>query len=399
MPRLVQGPDGVMHQFPDQATDQQISAALKAIPQANAGRLPKARTWADVAADALPMIGGALGSVAGGAGGTVAGMGVGAVPGAMIGAASGSAIGESARQLLNRARGAEAPQSATAAAQDLAMAVGENAAAEGAGQVLGAGMKAAAPWLMAKVLKPSLSVLEEYKTTAPRMAKLLLDEGVNVTEGGLAKLKGLLHANTAKIDAAVAAAPGVIPKKEVAAELANTAARVAKQTNPTEGLKAIGDTAEEFLNHPVYTGDLTVPEAHAMKKATYQKLGNAYGEMKSASVEAEKALARGLKNAVADRTPGLAAMNAREAELMGAGEAVARRVATNTNADPVGILWASHDPAMFIAGLIQKQPVVRSMLANGMWANASRVAKVAPNVLRSAIYAIAEGVTPSEDEK
>lgn len=48
MPRRVKGPDGRIHQFPDNATDQQISVALKAIPEANkptpASKVP---TWSD----------------------------------------------------------------------------------------------------------------------------------------------------------------------------------------------------------------------------------------------------------------------------------------------------------------------------------------------------------------
>lgn len=47
MPKIVKGPDGKIHSFPDQATDQQISVALKAIPEANAKTMPGAPTWAE----------------------------------------------------------------------------------------------------------------------------------------------------------------------------------------------------------------------------------------------------------------------------------------------------------------------------------------------------------------
>jgi hypothetical protein len=47
MPRHVKGPDGVIHSFPDQATDQQISVALKAIPSVNVPKASKAPTWSD----------------------------------------------------------------------------------------------------------------------------------------------------------------------------------------------------------------------------------------------------------------------------------------------------------------------------------------------------------------
>lgn len=47
MPRRVRGPDGKLHQFPDDATDAQISRALGAVPEANKAHAPKAKTWAD----------------------------------------------------------------------------------------------------------------------------------------------------------------------------------------------------------------------------------------------------------------------------------------------------------------------------------------------------------------
>src|SRR5262245_5548658 len=47
MPRIVKGPDGKVHSFPDEATDAMISAALGAVPEANKASAPKAQTWSD----------------------------------------------------------------------------------------------------------------------------------------------------------------------------------------------------------------------------------------------------------------------------------------------------------------------------------------------------------------
>lgn len=45
--------NGVEHHFPSDATDAQISAALKAIPASNAPMAPKARTWTDLGGTTL----------------------------------------------------------------------------------------------------------------------------------------------------------------------------------------------------------------------------------------------------------------------------------------------------------------------------------------------------------
>lgn len=118
MPRVVVI-DGKRQSFPDDATDQEISAALGAIPAANAEHAPKARTWTDTAVDALPAALGTAGAVLGGMGGAAFGMGFGGVPGAAGGATLGTGAGEAAKQLINRLRGADAPATRTDAAMEI----------------------------------------------------------------------------------------------------------------------------------------------------------------------------------------------------------------------------------------------------------------------------------------
>lgn len=132
--------DGKVQEFPPDATDAEISAALGAIPSANAPRAPKAKTWTDIAVSALPAIAGTAGAMIGGAGGTVLGMGVGGIPGAAGGAALGTAGGEALKQLVNRARGAGGPSTMGEAASDIAVPALEAGAATaalgGAGKLL-----------------------------------------------------------------------------------------------------------------------------------------------------------------------------------------------------------------------------------------------------------------------
>lgn len=83
-------------------------------PMKDAGKAP---SWTDRAVGALPALGATAGGVIGGIGGTVAGMGIGGIPGAAGGAGLGGAAGEAAKQLINRARGAEAPNTSAEAAR------------------------------------------------------------------------------------------------------------------------------------------------------------------------------------------------------------------------------------------------------------------------------------------
>ena len=336
------------------------------------------------AISALPYVGGAVGGALGAVGG---------VPGAMGGAALVGAGGEAIKQLANRAIGEEAPATAGDAATAIAKQSALQGSSEGVGAAVGAGMKAAAPWLMQKALKPTASVLNEYRTTAPKLVQTLLDEGVSVTQAGVDKLQRLFDATNNDIKAAIAGSAGTIDKKTVAARAALTANQVSRQVNPAADLQSVGDTVQEFINHPVFKGDLTIPEAQAMKQGTYQQVGKKYGEVSSASIETQKALARGLKEEIAAEVPGIGALNERDSDLMAALDATGRRVALSGNKDPVGFAWVAAHPTTFLAALFDRSPAVKSLVARGLYQSAATAGRVSPQLLRAAVAALATGAS------
>lgn len=397
MPRRITA-EGVVHTFPDDATDAEISAALNAIPQPNAAAAPKARTWADTAVDALPAVAGAIGGVVGGIGGTVAGMGVGGVPGAIGGATLGGAAGESAKQLINRARGAQAPASPTQAATDIALQGGVQGAAETVGAGVGGLMAAAGPRIMQAAVKPTLSMLKGVMKgeAVPRVVQTLLDEGLNVTPHGLSTLQSLLGSTRAELratlDAATAkGAPGINPFA-VTRRLAEPAARAAQQVNARADVEAIGRVGNDFLEEQ---GGRLLPlaEANAVKQGTYQALGKKYGQLGSAEVEGQKALARGLKEEIEAQAPGVERINQRLGGLTEAEKAVGRRVALSANRDPVGFAWVAQNPSVFLAALFDRSPAVKSMIARGLYQSAGVAGHVAPQLIRAAVVALTTGAS------
>lgn len=191
--RRVRGPDGIVHIFPADATDAEISAALGAIPQANAAQSPKAKTWADYATSALPVVGGIAGGVLGGP----------------VGAALGAGGGEAWRQNINRLRGAEAPQSAGEAA----LGIGVDAAVSGA--------MAAAPAVAGKVIKATVGSPTVLRTAA----KIVAPKGIRETaSSALNQAANKIEAKAAQAAAKVAApatsapTPATIPFAQQAAK-------------------------------------------------------------------------------------------------------------------------------------------------------------------------------------
>jgi hypothetical protein len=183
-------------------------------------------------------------------------------------------------------------------------------------------------------LKPSTTLSEAERT---QVVNTGLQENIPVTKDGLEKLGGLINDLNKQISATVATDPTrPINKFAVASRLAGTAKRFATQVNPESDLNAIADSGNEFLrNQP---NDIPAADAQALKQGTYRALGDkAYGELKGASIEAQKGLARGLKDELAQQFPELSDLNARDSRALDLQDELERAVNRIGNHNLVGI--------------------------------------------------------------
>ena len=374
----------VMNMPPD------VQAQWNAPPVQEDQLLANTKNVAQAGVNALPVIGGAVGGA------------VGAVPGAAIG----GALGSLGKQAINAATGATTtPVTPLGAAADVVGNAALQGGMQGVGEYGPALLKQAGTRIMQSAVKPTQEMLREYRTTAPALVKTLLDEGVNVTQGGLEKLRALFQATNDQIAALVQSSPAKILPGDVAQRTVDVANKFSQQVNPVADVQAVKDAAREFLQHPNYqvpiaggtqtaTRPLSATEAQAMKIGTYQRIGSKYGEVSSASIEAQKALARGLKEELANNIPELSALNAKDSAVMGAMDAVGRRVAVANNRDPVGFAFVTHRPLTFLAALADRSPLFKSLLARGLYGPAAEAVGVAPNLLRTAVAAVATGSSP-----
>lgn len=322
-----------------------------------------------------------------GAAAPLVGSGVSGAMSRLLAAFGGGAVGEGIRQGVTGEDLNLPAMATTGLAQGAApQAVGELAPL----------VKAGASRLMQSALKPTQAVLKEYRTTPGELSQTLLGQGINVTQAGLTKLQQLFDANNAEIRALVQQAPNPIDTRNVAARVLPTAAKMGQQVNPASDLKAVGDTVDEFLQHPVYSNPLSVAEAQDLKVGTYRQIGKKYGQVAPASIEAQKALARGLKEEIATAVPEVEARNIIDTKLMAAMDSVGRRVAQAGNRDPVGFAWVAQNPVSFIAALMDRGPTVKSLLARGMWGPVAELTGVSPKLIRAAVVALAES-GPSTD--
>lgn len=344
--------------------------------------MPKTpESWADWAINKLPVAGGITGGILGSLIGP---------EGTIVGGLLGAGGAEAYKQLINRARGRPAPSTPLAATQAIAKeGVWQGAAPEAVGLGTGAVLRAGGTRLMQSAVKPTLAAAKRATGGTPQLVRTLLDEGISITKAGQAKLSALIEATNEQIKDALAGSSATISPHAVVTRLTPVAQRVGQQVNPAGDLAAVADVGNEFLE--AYGGSrLPIEQAQALKTGTYRQLAGKYGELKSATIEAQKGLARGLKEEIAAEVPEVSALNAQEGKLLQAADVVGRRIALTGNRDPIGFAWVTHNPITFLTALADRSPMFKSLLARGAYGAAGSVSKVSPQLIRAAVLATAQ---------
>jgi hypothetical protein len=211
------------------------------------------------------------------------------------------------------------------------------------------------------VMKPSTTF------SLPERAQMVatgLEEGIPISPKGVDKLWNLVSDLDGKVKAIVSSRPGDIDPYQVAARTQQTAQKFATQVTPRADVGAINDATKEFLEA---RGEITDPatgqivqratpmsaeEALALKKGTYQQLKGKYGELSAARVEAEKALARGIKEELETKFPEIAGLNERESRLIGLDQALEQAVKRIQNRELFGLTAHIVTGSMPIAGAV-----------------------------------------------
>lgn len=265
-----------------------------------------------------------------------------------------------------------------------------DAAAEGANTINGVASRAAGrAALLGKTpeeayenaLRPSVTTSAAKRASAVQGG---LENAIRVSKSGLVKISDRLDALNQEIADTINADPNrpISPGQNGFANFNAVRAKFANQVNPVSDLNAIDSAKDEFLNQfRAQPGgavrNITASEAQAMKQGTYRALGSkAYGEVKGASIEAQKGLARDLKDEIATQFPEISNLNAQDSRLLDLepllekqvnrmGKQGMFRLGTGAAAGTVRALGGSNKLAAVAAILKQTldDPMVKSRLA------------------------------------
>lgn len=246
-----------------------------------------------------------------------------------------------------------------------------------AGQRVRSALQGGSERLMQSAIKPTIAQLRTGE--ADVAVKTLLERGINPNEAGVNKLRALIDDIDNQITAQISASPAVIDKQNVLARLAGTRQQFTNQVSPTGDLNAIQAVSDDFVAHPGFPGQaIPVQAAQDLKRGTYKVLAKKYGQMGGAETEAQKALARGLKEEIATAVPAVQGLNAEQAKLLTTLEVAERRALMELNKNPMGLAALAQSPSSWAMFMADKSALFKSLAARMLTASAGGVKGAAP---------------------
>jgi hypothetical protein len=205
----------------------------------------------------------------------------------------------------------------------------------------------------------------------------MLQQGYSPTKGGVEQMQAEIARLNDEIAKSIAGSPATIEKQKVVDRMQGLLDKFKMQVTPTADVNAIKAAGDEFINHPMAPSPVTnipVQLAQDMKQGTYRALGaKSYGEQKGASTEAQKALARGLKEEISAAVPEVAPMNALESELLNAKKIAAHRVAMDANKNPLGLGALISQPWMLPLWMWDRSPAAKAATARMLYSGSEAI--------------------------
>lgn len=260
--------------------------------------------------------------------------------------------------------------------------------------------------LMQSAVKPTLA--DRSSGAARRALATMLEQNISPTASGMDKAARAASSLDDVAERAVSASPASVSVNAVGQRLQEPATQAMTQVNPQQDIEAIKSVWENFKNAPLVQGaarganaaqagaapageaSIPVQLAHALKKGTYRSLGGkAYGEVGSVSTEAQKALARGLREEVAAAVPEAADSLKQEAALRNVIDVARNRVLQDANKNPMGLaaLRIGDNPLSALSFLADRSAYVKGLLARLLYQGGQPSALAPAGVAGSEVFA------------
>lgn len=206
-------------------------------------------------------------------------------------------------------------------------------------------------------------------------ASFMVEEGYNATHGGRAKMKGRVQELQADISQITNTSTNSISRQNAIRHIYDVFDKYDNALDAHGAWHDVATVMNQFLAHPNWAGRASMPvsAAQEMKALIYKDNANAYRpgtpQKSSPTVDAEKALARGLKEEIARAEPQVSLLNAEESQLLNALQVTKRmsttegRIADNLSRHPFLVHALLKHPKLATAVMLNKSPAFKSMWA------------------------------------
>lgn len=233
------------------------------------------------------------------------------------------------------------------------------------GERLPLGLKVGGRKLMQSALKPSARALQSGE--AQRAIQTMLDEGVNVTPGGIVKMNNLIDDLYTKVDDIIKGSTGTVSKLEAAKAARSKISEFKDLVNRRAPLESARKVWKEFTED--FPDVMSVQKAQDVKRATQRFLDKSYGQIGTAETETQKAIAAGLRKGIEKAEPGVVPLNKRQAALINARDIAEYRAEMAANRDVTGLapIGFAGNPAMGGLMLADRNPWIKSYLARMLY--------------------------------
>lgn len=225
-----------------------------------------------------------------------------------------------------------------------------------------------AEWLMQQAVKPSQGDRETGRAAAA--IRTMLEKGINPTEGGMDKASQLANRLHETVDKTLAPSTAEVNIQAIGQKYLPQYEKALSQANPDADIAAVSSAWKEFEKSPLVGGQESIPVqlAHILKQGTQRSVNakSGYGEMGSTTTEAQKAIARLLRESVAEAEPGVAAPLAEEAAIRNAKDVMQNAVTRSGNRNLLGMAGAASSPGMTAAMLADSWTWLKAMGAQGL---------------------------------
>jgi hypothetical protein len=220
-------------------------------------------------------------------------------------------------------------------------------------------------WLMQTSVKPNVAQYSPKQIDDGM--RTMLNKNIYGSPGGMNKAMGLSQALDDKVGQTLANSPANVSVPAIMDRVRDPLQKAEMQFVPQHDVKAVEDAWTLALQSPHLYGKSEIPVklAHDLKKGTYSSLGKkVWGEVGSSSTEAQKAMARGARETVADAVPAVREPLKEQASLQNVLSMAGPKASSSGNLNPFGLSpIAAGNPKMMALMMADRWAALKEFLA------------------------------------